>query len=200
MNIYRKSLQTRRLAQNNFHWAHGFFTCFNIFGSCSIISAFYVIIFNFLYFFLIKQHFCNAGMILNWYSKAVSNSLIHGITINFITEGLICFWNRCTRKANKCRIRKRLSQHLGIWLGHHSLHIIVGILTKLYLFRIFKLRSMRLIRKADNVWTLVYNTDFVIFPVTEFLNGANVKSAAFTGTKFLTKLLSVGNNTNFAKI
>ena len=145
MNIFSKPLKSRWLFKNYFHRTHSFFTRLDIFISCTIISTFFIIIFNFFYLFLIKQYLCNSRMILNRNSKSICNRLIHCIPINFITKSLISFCNRCSSKTNKSSLRKRFFQNLCIWLRNHRFHICVCIFAKLNFLRMFKLSSMRFI-------------------------------------------------------
>ena len=109
MDINRQPFQTRRLFQNDIQRAHCFFAGFNIFIGSAIFAALLVIAFYLLNLFIVQKHLGNTRMVLNCYRQAIGNSLVHGITVYFITEGLIRFGNRCTGKANEGGLREGFS-------------------------------------------------------------------------------------------
>ena len=63
-----------------------------------------------------------------------------------------------------------------------------------------KLCSVGFIREANNIGTVIDQTDFVILAVAEFLNGTDIESTAFTRAEFFAELFTGGNNAYFAKI
>ena len=185
VDICSKTLKSGRLAKNYFHGAHCFLTCFDILICCTIICTFFIIILNFFDFFIIKQYLCNTRMILNGNSKSICNCLIHCISVNFITKGLISFRNRRSSKTNESSMWKCFLQYFCIWFWNHSFHIFIGIFTKLNFLRMFKLSSVSLVWKTYNILPIIDKSDFVIFPIAEFLNGTNIKTTTLSCTKFL---------------
>ena len=182
VDIYRQPLQAGRLTEDNFHGAHCFLAGFNIFFRCTIIGTGLVVCFDLLDLLIIQKHFRDSRMVLDGHSKAISYGLIHGISVDFIAEGLICFRYRRTCETHKGRLWERFLQDLCIRLGHHRFHILIGIFAELNLLGMFKLGSVRLVGEANNICPVIDQPDFVIFSVTEFLYGTDIKTAAFSDT------------------
>ncbi len=109
MNIDSKTLQTRRLAKDYLHRTHSLLTCFYIFFCSAIISTFLVIVLNQLNLFLIEQDLRDTRVIFDRNSQSIGNGLIHGITIYFVTKGLVCFCNRSSSKTYERCLRKGFS-------------------------------------------------------------------------------------------
>ena len=63
-----------------------------------------------------------------------------------------------------------------------------------------QLCSVRLVREANNIGSVVDQTDLIIFSIAELLNGTNIETAAFTSAYFLTQSLTAGNNSDLTKI
>ena len=139
-------------------------------------------------------------MILDRYRQAVRNCLVHGVPVDFAAEGLIGFRDRGSGKAHEGRLRESLLQNLCIWLGNHSLHVVVHILAETNLFGVFQLCPMRFIGKADDVGTIIDQTNLVIFPVAEFLNGADIETTALASAQFLPQCLPARDNAHLAQI
>ena len=149
---------------------------------------------------MIQENLCYTGMIFNRNGKTIGNSLIHRITVNFLTKGLICFRNWCTGKSNEGSVGECFLKHLCIRLGHHSSHIFISILAEFDFLCVFELRSVCLIREAYDISTVVDKTDFIVFTVAELLNGTNIETAAFTCTEFFSENLTAGHNSYFTKV
>ena len=139
-------------------------------------------------------------MIFDRNGEPVSNCLIHRITVDFVTESLIRFRNRRTRKSNKRSVWKSLFQNFCIWFGNHSFHVFVGIFTELDFLCVFKLCSMRFVRETNNVCSVVDKPDFIVFTVAKLLYRADIETAAFTCAEFFTQRLTCRHNLHFAKI
>ena len=63
-----------------------------------------------------------------------------------------------------------------------------------------QLCSVRLVRKADNIVAAIDKTDFIFLAVTEFLDGADIESATFSGTEFLPQMLSILYHRNITEV
>ena len=63
-----------------------------------------------------------------------------------------------------------------------------------------QLGSVRLVRKADDVAAAVDQADFVILPVAELLNRADVETAAGTRTELLAELPAILHHADFTQI
>ena len=59
---------------------------------------------------------------------------------------------------------------------------------------------MGFVRKADNIWPVVNQPNFIIFSIAEFLNRTDVKTTAFTGAEFLPQYAAAGDNADLSKI
>ena len=200
VNINGKTLQTGRFAQDHLHGTHGRLACFDILLRRTVIGALFIVRLDLPHLFLIQQHLCNTRMILDRNGQSVGNRLIHGIPVDFFTEGLIGLGDRCSGEAHKRCLRKCLTQYLRIRLRDHGAHILVRILAELNLLGMVKLRSVRFVRKTNDVCAIIDQTDFIILAVTEFLNGADIEPAAFTRTELFPQLSAIRNNADFAEV
>ena len=63
-----------------------------------------------------------------------------------------------------------------------------------------KLRSMCFIREANNIGTVIDQTDFIIFAVAELLNGTDIESAAFTRAELFAELFTCGIDAYFTEV
>ena len=63
-----------------------------------------------------------------------------------------------------------------------------------------QLGSVCLIREADNIVAVIDKTDLIFLAVTEFLDGADIESDAFSGTEFLPQMLSILYHRNSTEI
>ena len=200
MNIHGQALQARRLPQDDLHRSHRRLAGLKFLLRCAVIRTLSVIVLNLFRLFLVQQNFCNARMIFDGHCQPVCHRLIHRIPINLVAECLICLRNRRAGKAHKGGVRKGLLQDLRIRPGHHRPHILVRVFAEADLSGLFNLRSMRLVRKADDIRAVIDLTDFVLFPVTELLNGADIESSALPRPQLLTQRPAVWNNADLTKI
>ena len=200
MNINGKALQPGRLSQNDLHGAHGRFAGLNILCRCAIVKASLVVRFDLLDLFLIKQDLGDPRMIFDGHSDTVSHSLIHRITVDLRAEGLIGLVDGCARKADEGCVWECLFQNLCIRLGYHRLHIFIRILAEPDPVCVFELCSVCLVRETNDIGTVVDQSDFVIFTVTEFLDRADIKAAAFPHTKLLPQGITASDNLYLTKI
>ena len=200
MNIHCKTLQTGRLAQDNLHGAHCLLAGLNIICSGAILSTLSVICFDLLDLFLIQQHLCDTRMVLDGYCQTICNCLVHGVTVDFITEGLVRFGNGCATESNKGCLRECFLQNLRIRLGHHCPHVFISILAELNLLCVLKLGSVCFVGKANDIGSTVDQTNLIIFSVAKLLNGTDIESTALPGTQFLPQCSAAGNNSHFTQI
>ena len=155
MDIHSQPFKAGRLAKNDLHRAHGFLAGFDVLFCSAILGALRVVGFDLPDLLLIQQHLGDARMILDGNRDAVGHRLIHRIPVNLVAEGLVGLGDGGSRKANKGRIREGFLQYLGIGLGHHRLHVLVGVLAELNFSGMLQLGSVRLVRKADDVDSVV---------------------------------------------
>ena len=145
VDIHSQALQAGRFAQNDLHRAHGLFACFNILFRGAFVGTQPVIRLDLPDLFFIQQHLGNTRVIFDGNGQPVGYRLIHGITVDLRTEGLIGLVDRCAGKTDKGCAGESLPENLRIGLGQHRFHVIVFVLAELDPFRPRQLRPMRLV-------------------------------------------------------
>ena len=121
-------------------------------------------------------------MILDGNSYFVSYCLIHGVAVDFITECLVRFRNGRSCKAHEGGIRQCFSKNFGVWFGYHRLHVLICVFTELDAAGGLNLGSVSFVAETDDIGTVVNQANWIIFPVTELLNGTDIESSALTET------------------
>ena len=139
-------------------------------------------------------------MILDGHGQAVRNRLVHGVPVDLAAKRLIGFRNGRAREPHKGGLGKSLLQDLCIRFGDHGFHILIRVLAEPDL-----LACSSCVRCASSEKQMMFARSlirpiFVIFPVAEFLDSADIEPAALTSAQFFLQRFAAWDNAHLAQI
>ena len=107
----------------------------------------------------------------------VSTRFFHGVAVDHVTENFNRLVNRRAGKTAVGSFRETLAKVVSETVGSKSAFI-----RHFQLCADVCLGSVSFVAETDNIGTVVNQANWIIFPVTELLNGTDIESSALTET------------------